>query len=648
LLLVGFLPLAALGLGILLLHLRGRGSEAVPVAPLLWAYGTALVSEAVGFFRALSIASLAAIWSLAVIALIFLVLRPRPRMPAPRRWMADIRQAAAGLIAEEWALGAVLLVIGGTTLLIALVSPPGTWDSQSYHLPRIEHWIQDGSLAFYRTAIDRQVIMPGLAELLILQLRLLSGGDRLDNLIQWLAGAGAVYLVGRIARELGGSRRGTAFARLVAATLPIGILESSGTQNDLVAAFFLLAMAERLLAWRRSERSGDAAFAMAAGLALATKGTCYLIGLPLGLWYLGVSLRRGWRALPALAACGVLILLPNLPSYLRNLDYGGSPLGGGEVTNNATFGPGALVVNGTRNLAVNLATGNIARNHRITKLVDTGLDALGLDANDPALTFIHTKFELLEDQTSENIAGNPLQLLLGIASVVVVLLAGGKPPFPRRRYALCLLAGGLLFVIVLRWQPWMTRLQLPLFALTAPLAACLPIEGGRGHWLKRGKAALGTALGTAFAIGLIAFAWRPLWQNSHRPLFPPSGFADSIWAKTGNEILFLPRPELQSSYEAAAGYAAQQGDSRIGLLTAGNDWEYPFWRLLRQEGVQNLRIEHVGVEGPPLSKPYPLGPFDPTLVIATVKNRPPQLSIDGAPWQRVMQYPYLAIYRRSP
>jgi 4-amino-4-deoxy-L-arabinose transferase-like glycosyltransferase len=647
LLILGFLPLAALGLGILLLHRQGGGGriDAVPVAPLLWAYGVALVCEALSLFQALTFASLVVIWGLAVIALILLLLRTRPHMLAPRRWLADFRQAAAGMIAEEWALGAVLLIIGGATLLIAFLCPPGTWDSQSYHLPRIEHWIQDGSLAFYRTAIDRQLTMPGLAELLILQLRLLSGGDRLDNLVQWLAGAGVVYLVGRIARALGGSRRGIAFARLVAATLPIGILESSSTQNDLVAAFFLLAMAERLLAWRGGLSSRDAAFfAIAAGIALATKGTSYLIGLPFGLWFLAANLKAGRRALPALIACGVLILLPNLPSYLRNLDYSGSPLGGGEVTNNASFGPGALVVNGARSLAVNLATGNIARNKRITKLVDTGLGALGLDANDPALTFINTKFELLEDQTSENIAGNPLKLVLGIASVVVVLLAGGKPPFPRRCYALCLLAGGLLFVIVLRWQPWITRLQLPLFVFAAPLAACLPIEGGRDRWYRRGRAILGAAL----AIGLIAFAWRPLWENSHRPLFPPSGFADSIWAKTGTEILFLPRPELQSSYEAAARYAAQQGDSRIGLLTAGNDWEHPLWRLLRQNGIRHLRIEHVGVEGPPLSRPYPLGRFDPTLVIATIKNPPPRLSIDGAPWQRVMQYPHLAIYRRAP
>ena len=27
--------------------------------------------------------------------------------------------------------------------------PPNTWDSLTYHLPRIEHWIQNKNLGFY-------------------------------------------------------------------------------------------------------------------------------------------------------------------------------------------------------------------------------------------------------------------------------------------------------------------------------------------------------------------------------------------------------------------------------------------------------------------------------------------------------------------
>jgi hypothetical protein len=116
---------------------------------------------------------------------------------------------------------AALVLIGGVTLLIALYSPPNSGDSQSYHLARVEHWIQNRSLEFYLTSNTRQLMLPPFAEVLILHFRLLSGGDRFDNLVQWLAGVGAVVAVGRIALALGASRGGTAFARLTAASLPI-------------------------------------------------------------------------------------------------------------------------------------------------------------------------------------------------------------------------------------------------------------------------------------------------------------------------------------------------------------------------------------------------------------------------------------------
>ena len=139
-------------------------------------------------------------------------------------------------------------------------------------------------------------------------------------IVQWLAGAGSVLLVGRIALALGASRRGVALARLAAVTLPIGILESTSTQNDLVVTFFLLCMAERLLAWRSAAHGADAAFfAIAPGLALAAKGTAYLIGFPLGLWFLAEILPAGGVPPPRSSVCGLLSCLPNLAHYIRNL-----------------------------------------------------------------------------------------------------------------------------------------------------------------------------------------------------------------------------------------------------------------------------------------------------------------------------------------
>jgi hypothetical protein len=236
-----------------------------------------------------------------------------------------------------------------------------------------------------------------------------------------------------------------------------------------------------------------------------------------------------------------------------------------------------------------------------------------------------------------------VQLLLGIVAVILVLLARPSA-FPRRRYALCILAAALVFLIGLRWQPWITRLQLPIFLVGAPLAAFLPILGGELR-----QESLRAAAAVLVAILLLITASPALWTNFRRPLFPPQGYAGSIWAASGDNILFAARPKLQLSYRSAAVDAVLHGDSQIGLVLGGNDWEYPLWRLLRQHGIRGLRIEHVDVRDPLGARAsYPLGPFDPTALIVTTEKEPPQMTIDGILWYRHQQYPALAIYRRSP
>src|SRR2546430_10273625 len=61
----------------------------------------------------------------------------------------------------------------------------------------------------------------------------------------------------------------------------------------------------------------------------------------------------------------------------------------------------SLVVNGVRNLATNLATQNSGYDRWLTRVVTEGLARLGLDASDPRLTFIESKFEASTFQTSE-------------------------------------------------------------------------------------------------------------------------------------------------------------------------------------------------------------------------------------------------------
>jgi hypothetical protein len=106
-LLLGFLPLAALGLSIALSQRRaGDAGKAVVLGTLSWSYATGLGAEALGLLHAIAFGPLLASWVLAFVALALVVLRSRRRQTAPRRSLADVRRAVLAWSLEEWILAA--------------------------------------------------------------------------------------------------------------------------------------------------------------------------------------------------------------------------------------------------------------------------------------------------------------------------------------------------------------------------------------------------------------------------------------------------------------------------------------------------------------------------------------------------------------
>ena len=297
--------------------------------------------EALSLVRGITFASLLIGWAIVVAVLALAVFRSRPAGATPLP--ARLRAFAAGLILEEWILAGMILLIGGVTLMLALVCPPNNWDSQTYHLPRIEHWIQNGSLEFYRTDIDRQLEMPPFAELLLLPF---PASDRRRPAAQSpaMAGGRRLGLPGRPHRRCAGflaPRRGAGPAdRRHFAHRHIGEQqhpERSG--GDLLPALHgrtpaglahqPLGHGCGLLRHGRRARAGGQGHGLSHRL---PAGALVPGGDPAGK-----AAIRGC----SLLVCGLLLLLPNLPGYVRNLDYSGSPLGDGALTtNNTAFGLG--------------------------------------------------------------------------------------------------------------------------------------------------------------------------------------------------------------------------------------------------------------------------------------------------------------------
>lgn len=148
------------------------------------------------------------------------------------------KQPCKALTMTERGLLVICIVLSGILLVGALFTVPYNYDSMTYHLARIGHWMDNGSVNYYLTNIDRQLYSPVLSEYNMLFLMLLSGGDRWLNLQQYVSMLITAYYIYKVARMLGTDRTFSIFGVFVFFTMPLTISQSITTQNDLSAAMW--------------------------------------------------------------------------------------------------------------------------------------------------------------------------------------------------------------------------------------------------------------------------------------------------------------------------------------------------------------------------------------------------------------------------
>src|SRR5690242_8110095 len=416
------LPLAAAVLLYLVCRHSMRRMEAFIYASVLWGLLVLVGTELLSLAHGITVPGVA-IWWLGVIGVSGYLWWTRRTTPA----VADPQT-----LPPAWALGpvlAILLLVG----VVAVVAPPNSTDALTYHLARVTQWMQQRGVAPYATSVTRQIFMPPWAEFVVLHLQVLAGGsDRLAALVEWMGLAGCLVVGVGIARRVGAGPIAVGLTILLIATLPSAIVEGSSTQNDLVVAFWCAVLAWLALdgAERSPVRQG-AVTGAALGLAIASKGTAYVIATP----FVGLLLARRYRAggaratlLESLLLGGIALALM-LPSYVRNLQTFGHPLGPAaarESLGNAVHGPGALGSNIVRNLAIHLRTPVPAVNRRIAAAVRRLHQWSGLDVQDPRTTYPDERFTVSLLSTYEGRLSNPLHLLLAAVAAVLVVARGRK------------------------------------------------------------------------------------------------------------------------------------------------------------------------------------------------------------------------------
>ncbi|MGH2373610.1 MAG: ArnT family glycosyltransferase [Gemmatimonadales bacterium] len=557
---------------------RPRGEAALQAAAI-WGVLLLCMTEVLSAFHALDVVGIAGGWVL-MIALLAAMLR-RPARPT-----APVLEPEA---VPRWVSIPVAVTLAAT-LVIALVAPPNSTDSMTYHLARVAQWIQRASVEPYATSIVRQIFMPPWADYAILHFQVLAGGsDRLAPLVQWLAFAGCMVLAADIARQLGGSGGERGLAVVLTATLPMAVVQASSTQADLVTAFWCGVFAWTVLAAEPRAEPGHALLpASALGLAMATKGTAYVVCAPFALWWL-ISRGRaiGWRrgAVQA-AAFGVVVVLLNAPMFARNVGLFDHPLGPTEQRTalaNTSYGLGPLTSNLVRNATLHLATPNETWNAALADGVERLHRLVGLDPSDPRTTWHENEFGVRILRTKESRTGNPFHfMLLGVALLVLCLRPS---PAVHRRYALAVLLGGVLFCWVFRWQQWHSRLHTPLFLLAGPLVAVAlgpMLTGNR-------KAFLGLALWVAALPWLVANESRPLLRIRALTQTP------SILATPRAHQYFVEDAGIEAPYRRVVADLVRTGCDTLGVAGGEKTGVYPLVPLARAHGLR-LKLIYVNVD----------------------------------------------------
>jgi 4-amino-4-deoxy-L-arabinose transferase-like glycosyltransferase len=603
-------------------------------------------TELLSLFHAINFWTIAGLWGLTILATLVYLIQNRkyirfaldPSTSSGQRLMT-----ASALTVDAWLLLASVIFIAAATAVIAFYAAPNTWDSMTYHLARIIHWMQNGSVAFYPTNIPRQLHLNPWSEYAMMQFLLLSGSDKLVNFVQWFSMAGSLVGVTLIAEQLGATPRAQVYAAVIAATIPMGILQASSTQNDYAAAFWLVCFVYFGFTFMHSGKMKDAlATGTALGIAILTKATVYIFALPFLLWFIFFIL---WKvrlsAIRPLSTIAIIVLLLNSGHYIRNYDLYGNPLGPGEeITssaiiqryNNDIYTVPAMVSNAIRNFAINLGTPNYNINIKMERFFYKAHEWIGISPNDPRTTWNDTEFHINYTSYYDGRAGNPLHAWM-ILLVIPVFFSQQRKKGEEPYYLGALLAGFFIFCLYLRWQNWQTRLQLPLFVLWSPFIA-QTLDQFRARWL--------TNLNL---IALVAASMLWVFYNESRPLLGK----ENIFEADRSHQYMSRNKTLYGPFTETADLLGRNACSQVGLMTDQDSWEYAIWAMLRRT-QPDIHIEHVNVDNISnrLSAQLPFSTFSPCAVVVINLPPPYQVTLNGEIFKLTQDEKSISVYMKQP
>ncbi len=482
----------------------------------------------------------------------------------------------------------ILFVLIIVLFVQGFFSAPNNTDSMVYRLPRLVFWSQEQSV-FQSEKYTEHDYMPGLADYVLLHFYLLFENDRFLFVSQLLAYITSLVLVLKV-RDLIMKKSSERDALLLlAATLPMALLQSNSTQVDLVeTAFFLYTVYFSLKFFREQSMFWFLLMSISWSFAFLIKSTFVFWGIvPIGI----VSLAF-YQSKINLLKVGLLVILGSntfifitVGYFVQNIHLYGSILGfhslGTEHLSffNESWKLGDLLSVLVKNLFSHIPVPLFGK--QLYFFLSRVHNFFGLDIQNPRNSWLNEKFVINPMvYPHEDLAGNTIVLILFLFSIYIFFKNLRKFDRLVKTLVIMSICSFVLFSFVIKWQPWHSRLELPLFYMLAILVSILLINYKR-------LLLVATMLSILLTFPIIALNFsRPL-INYKISIGETEYGGESIFIANRNMQYFRSRRYWYEPYENISKLI--NSDTKSLKLLFMDQYEYPFM-------VMNLHKELIFIK----------------------------------------------------
>lgn len=602
---------------ILFTLIRTRNSKNIKhtllVTVLLFFGAVVLITESLSLLNILDLMSLLSIWTIVFLIQFLLVLKRRKTyfknninhfIKSYKLWSF-----------KEKGMFYLICTFFTLTLIQGLLYPPNNWDSLTYHMSRIMHRIGNESVSYFPTHTLRQLYQPPFSEYIILNLNLINGNDYLANSVQWLFLIFSLAPILLLLDFFKVSRFNKFICIFLLITIPAVELQASTTKNDIVCGFFILSVIYCCInAYYTSNLKSFSILGLCIGLGFLTKGTSYLLVFPILLFFLGFILYKILKTKQIQLLFYGIVAIVNLLAinsfhYSRNFSINKSLLNiddtEAKMYSNEKMNIKLLSSNILKNTGLHLGYPIYKESDYLIKLYHNKLD---IDIDSPENNYSGMNYQVSQDLiTHEDGVCNTTHLLLFFGAIFSLCIASIRNIRQNASVLLllsCLLIQFIIFSGFLKWQPWHTRLHIPLFMI-ATILISVAIEKTKFF-----KYIL------ILTIPILVFSFYFFFvYNNLRPIINNHTYTKTIKISDSRfKKFFANQPNLYAQYSNVLNRMYQEAPKKVGVMIS--DWEYP---LFHQYYYDKIEIKSINVGNVTNSIPQDISNID--AIISTMENK---------------------------